>query len=354
MQKKTNKQSNRFHNNLNKVLHDNNYLSSRRLKRQAQVGYQTRADRNKKIPAIFNDLAKIGYQLPRPSSFKEKHAFALVAYWQSKGLDNKTINCRLSMMRTVAHWVGKTGMIKESGRYYANPEDAVVHVVNQQDKSFTQNGVDPIKVINTVLAEDINIGASMLAALAYGLRFQEACQIRPHVTIQDFTFEILTIDKGTKGGLTRILPMETPFQRDVLEFLKSLAPRREASVIPHDKTLKQYCSRFRYLMGKHGVTKKGLGVTMHGLRHEYINDRYKELIGFETAIRGQQPGEVTDEADKYARRVIMQEVGHSRTCVFSAYGGNCETSKPDFSKISREHALAKTVSDNPDTSDKQT
>jgi hypothetical protein len=39
------------------------------------------------------------------------------------------------------------------------------------------------------------------------------------------------------------------------------------------------------LLKKHGFTKKNLGVTAHGLRHQYMQNLYKQLTGSDSPVR---------------------------------------------------------------------
>lgn len=64
---------------------------------------------------------------------------------------------------------------------------------------------------------------------------------------------------------------------------------------------------------------------MHGLRHAYAQDRYKELTGWECPARGGPTSQsLTSEQrtlDQEARLVISLELGHEREQVTVAYLG---------------------------------
>jgi integrase len=69
-----------------------------------------------------------------------------------------------------------------------------------------------------------------------------------------------------------------------------------------------------------GVTRSALGVTPHGLRHEYAGDRYKAVAGVAAPVRG---GMVPDPAtDERARLQVAEELGHARLQIASAYLGS--------------------------------
>jgi hypothetical protein len=59
-------------------------------------------------------------------------------------------------------------------------------------------------------------------------------------------------------------------------------------------------------------------VTAHGLRHQHANDRYEELAGETSPVRG---GTGNGEADRAARLAVAAELGHSRRAVTNCYLG---------------------------------
>jgi integrase len=67
-----------------------------------------------------------------------------------------------------------------------------------------------------------------------------------------------------------------------------------------------------------GISRKD-GITSHGLRHGYANDRYQQLTGEASPVRGgQMPDRDTDRA---ARLEVAEELGHSRESVTTHYLG---------------------------------
>jgi hypothetical protein len=63
-------------------------------------------------------------------------------------------------------------------------------------------------------------------------------------------------------------------------------------------------------MRKFGITKAALGITAHGLRREYANDRYEDFAGVASPVRG---GSAIARADDRAVRLrLAEELGHSR------------------------------------------
>jgi integrase len=66
------------------------------------------------------------------------------------------------------------------------------------------------------------------------------------------------------------------------------------------------------------ITKAALGVTAHGLRHQHANDRYEELSGEPSPVRG---GAGAGDADGAARMAVSSELGHGRIEITDAYLG---------------------------------
>ncbi|MDR1423766.1 MAG: integrase, partial [Azoarcus sp.] len=85
------------------------------------------------------------------------------------------------------------------------------------------------------------------------------------------------------------------------------------------KSLRDNLWHFDYVVKKFGVTKKALGVTVHGLRHEALIDHYESVAGVPPPVRG--GGEVSPEADKAARLSAAKLAGHNRPRASGAYLG---------------------------------
>lgn len=78
-------------------------------------------------------------------------------------------------------------------------------------------------------------------------------------------------------------------------------------------------------MKKCEITKEQLGITPHGLRHQYLNDKYEEVAGRPSPVRG---GIIEDvEKDREARLVTMLEAGHGRTKIGASYYGSAKMKK---------------------------
>jgi integrase len=133
---------------------------------------------------------------------------------------------------------------------------------------------------------------------------------------------VLAVKRGTKGGRLRLVPIDTSAKRDSLDAAKALVRSEAAFLADPARTLVQNLNRLTNVMKKFGVTQEVLGVTPHGLRHEYA-DR--------TSVRRCPPpvrgGGATDRAsdDRTAaghRSSDTEKTGHS------AYLGSPRTERP--------------------------
>lgn len=68
--------------------------------------------------------------------------------------------------------------------------------------------------------------------------------------------------------------------------------------------------RFGYVLGKFGITGRGLGVTARGLRHVALIEEFVVRTGQEPPVRG--GGELAPEVEKSARQAVVKLAGHAR------------------------------------------
>ncbi len=74
-----------------------------------------------------------------------------------------------------------------------------------------------------------------------------------------------------------------------------------------------------YVQKIHGISRKLIGTSSHGLRHEYLQNLYEELAGTESPVRGGAPVDI--DIDRFARSQIAEAAGHARFSVSSCYIG---------------------------------
>lgn len=282
------------------------------------VSEKTSTERSKCIQLCFRELASAGYKFEDPRSFANRHMKYLVEKWEADNLSASTIQNRVSIMRIFARWIGKPGMIGTAEHYVKNPDSAIRTYAADRDKTWMGNGIDPNAILAEVSAEDVYAANQLKAIMAFGLRRKEAICLHPHIADRG---SYLSVSDGTKGGRARTVPVDTPFKRQVLDELKQFVKTTTGHLGQPNKRLQSNMRRLSYLMEKFGLTKNESGVTLHGLRHQYLNDRFEEITGELSPIRG---GEITDanwHAVQNAALVCAEEAGHARISITTAYFG---------------------------------
>ena len=131
----------------------------------------------------------------------------------------------------------------------------------------------------------------------------------------------MRIDRGTKGGRPRDVPVTDLVQIDVLLRASDLARGLNASMIPLKYNLIEWKSIFYRILKTHGVVRSsddgGLGVTAHGLRHQYMHSFYQRLTGHEPPVRSLQV--IDPDAHKACLKTLIEAVGHSDIRKAGAY-----------------------------------
>ena len=273
--------------------------------------------------AAFTQLRELGFKLSDVNSFAGRHMQALAKHWEDKGLSPSTLQNNISFMRTFAKWIGKEGMVEGSAKYVSTPSVATRSSVATADKSWTGAGVDVQAKLAEVAKLDAHVAVQLQLQTAFGLRSREAWQLRPHLADKG---SYLAVNLGTKGGRDRVVPIDSDAKRDALAAAKALIsddPRgRLASTAPADRSLVQWKNHYYYVLNEAGISRSD-GITSHGLRHGYANDRYSALMGQDSPVRGgDTPTAGPDrEADRAARHEIAEELGHSRESITTHYLG---------------------------------
>lgn len=127
---------------------------------------------------------------------------------------------------------------------------------------------------------------------------------------------LLAVTRGTKGGRPREVPIETKI--GILEEAATLSNGLTGSTVPADRTLRQWRDWYYYVLEKHGITRRGMGITSHGLRHEYLQTLYKDTTGVPAAIKGAD-ARPDPKLHEEAMRRVVEAAGHSRVTKANAY-----------------------------------
>jgi len=294
-----------------------NHCNRKHARKDKDVSHNTREDRREFYFAFFAELRGTEVRMRvRPRNLGNRHVIFMTRRWLARGLAAGTIQLYLSYLRTFAEWIGHPGMVLPADRYVADATRVRRSYAARVDKSWSAHGVLPDTVIVEVAAFDPYVGCQLLMAQRFNLRVKEAVMCTPHLAEVDGQ---LDVKHGTKGGRRRLVPIDTPEKRAALDMAKRCAASPQAHLGRPGRSLEQNLERFRYVMRKFGITHAALGITAHGLRHEYANDRYERFAGVASPVRGGSA--IPREADRAARLRLAEELGHSREAITTAYIG---------------------------------
>ncbi len=310
--------SSSFKNELERLLHHKGLRTNNDTR---NVSRETLTRRRYILMRVFGELHQLGYKLRSPDGLRDTHVKALVDSWVATEKSPATIQNNLSVLRMFAGWIGKNGMVKESQSYVDDKEKVKRTVVAKENHSWESKGVDPQEIIERARKENERTGLYIRLMFAFGLRLKESVCLKP---IRDVVLngQWLSARDGTKGGRQRMIPIENDYQRETLKLAQQMADQKTGKITPRTLTLKQAYDRARYQLRKLGITRKDLGVTAHGLRHQYAQASYQDITGKPTPIQGGDPAEIDSETHKQACYEVMERLGHSRVDVGGSYYGS--------------------------------
>jgi hypothetical protein len=313
------------------------------------VSNKTMHERACSLFRSFTLLRRLGSQID-PSSLAGRHIQMLVDYWtgnariadrcRQRGVEmlerahsTAYIEQQLSFLRVYADtWIGKPGMVHPLADYVDDPARFKRSYTATEDRSWEGNQVEFTSIVEKVEVIDPRVAAQLALQLAFGLRRKEAVMFMPHIAVvpaesvptsqhaSDRYAVFLSVRRGTKGGRLRFVAIRNDEQRSALDRAMQFAPHPSSHLGHPGLSLKQSLKRFDNVMQKVGITKRQLGVTAHGLRHQFAHEFHFELTGVQAPVRG---GDVCADPDtlKAALLEIARQLGHSRPQITNVYLG---------------------------------
>jgi hypothetical protein len=287
-------------------MQDLNYELKQLCARNRDGSFATQHDRERILTLIANQLREMGFVNMHVQSLKPKHVEKLVERWKAEGLSTGTFKNRMSELRWWTEKNGKANVVAKSNDAYGIADRRYVTNVS---KAWQLTSGDLDQVTDPYSRESLQLQA------AFGLRREESLKIQPAWADRGDT--LVMKDSWTKGGRARAIPIRNAEQRRVLDEAKRLAGK--GSLIPADRTYVQQLRRFEYQCDRAGIHR------VHGHRHQYAQERYRELTGWSApALGGPRSKELTREQklmDREARLTISSELGHEREQVTAIYLG---------------------------------
>ncbi|TPQ30664.1 integrase domain-containing protein [Cupriavidus pinatubonensis] len=262
----------------------------------------------------FVELRACGFHIESPYSLRHKHLQVLVDHWVSQKQSGGTIENKLSHLKAFCQWIGKHNLVRTLGDYVDRNEHGLVRgYVTTTDKSWTGNGIDATAKIAEIGAEHPRVAIQLKLQAAFGLRVEESFALKVSTALRNL--DTMRVVDGTKGGRAREVPVQ--LRLEILEEAAALVDPSSGSTTPASYSINAWRSRYYDVLRKYGIYKKGLGVTSHGLRHQWLQEYYKTLTGVDAPVKG---GKAPDlEAHRQAIQAVVEAAGHSKASKTGAY-----------------------------------
>ena len=280
--------------------------------RNRDGSFSTQAARRDILAQVGRQLLQMGYRNLGAQGLKPKHVQSLLDHWRGEGLSVATMKNRMAHLRWWAEKVGKQNVIPRTNDEL---ELGRRKYVTNQTKARDLSDVALSKI------KDERLRISLELQKAFGLRREECLKFQPFYALDGKQAHdaknIRLAPAWCKGGRAREVPIKTEYQREVLQ--KALALAGKGSMIPADKKYVQQLGRYEQDTRRAGLSK------LHGLRHQYAQNRYRELTGWDAPACGgatrKELGEEQLQLDLEARLTISNELGHNREAITSVYLG---------------------------------
>ena len=278
------------------------------LKHNQDGSFGTQAARRSILMQAATQLFKLGYENIAAKNLKLKHVQALLNYWQEAGLSAATIKNRLSHLRWWSEKIGKINLIPQTNQELGVENRCYVDNDRNRAHGLTASQLKWIK------SERMEL--SLLLQQHFGLRREESLKFQP--SYADQGDRLVLKDSWCKGGRARWIPIRTSEQHEILQRCHQLIGK--GSMVPDKKSYIQHVKAFENACHRAGISN------VHGLRHHYAQQRYRELTGWDCA---KLPGGLERKAmtveqwrkDRAVRLIISAELGHGRGDVVAIYIG---------------------------------
>lgn len=277
---------------------------------------KTTYNHKKEAAGFVKVLRSLGFGVQEWANLTNKHVGAVVEKWKSDDLSAATIKSYMSGVRAVCLAYGNDRIHEDNNAFGITRR---VYISNK-DKSVSDEAYwEAVRTLGQGDGNDRRVGLMLRLQREFGLRLEESTKLNP---FRDAEGDLLHVHVGTKGGRPRWVPIRTESQRSLLEEARASGfyPALGAGLIPKDVKEKTWRGIVYRTVREQGFAKVEAG-TMHGLRHAYSHERYRELTGFEPPVKCKDAGSYLAQAeavsgedwqakDEKARCTIREEMGH--------------------------------------------
>lgn len=269
--------------------------------------FSTRANRERILSSAATDLHNLGFRKLTVKGLKQKHIKALVKHWDTSGISAASIKNRMAGLRWLAKRAERPSLIAKSNDQYQIANR--VYVTNQ-------NKAKQLDAAKLGRITDPHLNMTLRLQAAFGLRREEAIKFSPSYADKGDT--VVLKASWCKGSRAREIPVRNEAQRKLLDEARRLVGG--GSMIPAGKNYVAQLNLYEHKTSRAGLSK------MHGLRHQFAQDVYKELTGrFAPCVGGPRRRElsaVDKAADDDARLTISNMLGHNRINITAIYLGS--------------------------------
>lgn len=271
--------------------------------------YSTQASRRATLHQIADDLKQLGFFNLSVHGLKPKHIEKIINHWKNQNLKEGTIKNRMSHLRWLSQKINKPAIIARNNAHYGIANRTYVTNISKA-KSAESSVIGQVK--------DERLKFTFLLQQEFGLRREEAIKFQSKFAVTHGKPGFIRL-KATwcKGGRERYIPIETKRQQALVSELVHRFPL--TSLIPLDAS---YVDQLRKYEGE--CKRLGL-MKMHGLRHAYAQNRYRELTGWrapsDNGPARKELSLIQKGKDFAARMTISHELGHGRESITAVYLG---------------------------------
>lgn len=287
-------------------MHDLNFQLKNICARNRDGSFSTQSNRQKILFLIADQLRGMGFNQLKVTALKPKHVTSLVQKWKEDGITTGVIKNRMSALRWWAEKTNNQSAVAKNNDFYG---------ISNRQYVTNENKSTSIKKEQWDKIQNQYVKASLELQSVFGLRREEAIKFQP--SFADKGDQIVLKGSWTKGGKERSIPITNEHQRTILDKAKQLAGK--GSLVPPNK---KYIQQLRIY--EHHTTLTGLN-KLHGLRHQYAQQRYEVLTGWKApAVGGLAKKDMNEEQKKKdleARLLISKELGHEREQITAVYLG---------------------------------
>lgn len=287
-------------------MHNLNFQLKNICARNRDGSFSTQSNRQKILFLIADQLRGMGFNQLKVTALKPKHVTSLVQKWKEDGITTGVIKNRMSALRWWAEKTNNQSAVAKNNDFYG---------ISNRQYVTNENKSTSIKKEQWDKIQNQYVKASLELQSVFGLRREEAIKFQP--SFADKGDQIVLKGSWTKGGKERSIPITNEHQRTILDKAKQLAGK--GSLVPPNK---KYIQQLRIY--EHHTTLTGLN-KLHGLRHQYAQQRYEVLTGWKApAVGGLAKKDMNEEQKKKdleARLLISKELGHEREQITAVYLG---------------------------------